>query len=47
MHEQSKCTPMEASSSVFIDFRQKLLKLMAVKNLKIIFRNIFLNLNKS
>ena len=47
MHDQHKFTPMEASLSVFIDFRWKLLKLMAVKNLKIIFRKLSLNTNKS
>ena len=33
--------------SVFIDFRWKLVILMAVKTLKIIFWKIFLNINQS
>ena len=44
MHDQHKCTPMRASLSVFIDFRWKLLKLMAVKILKNNFSNFFWSL---
>ena len=44
MHDKYPWTPNKAQLSVFIDFRSKLLNLMAVKNLKKIFREFFLTI---
>ena len=41
MHGKYNYNPNEASSIVFFDCRWKLLNLMAAKNLKIIFRELF------
>ena len=41
MHDKHHQTPIEAYSSVFIDFRWNLLNLTSVKNFKKIFSKVF------